>query len=246
MLTEVAPGVHQLEYAYVNCYIVEEDGKLLVVDAGLPGVWMALGEAIRSLGYRPTDIAAVALTHAHFDHIGVARRLQEELRIPIWLHREDFYIAAHPYRYAHESPRALYPLRHPGGIPMLFAMARAGALRVRAVRGLLAYDAGEVLPVPGAPRVLFTPGHTYGHCVFHLSDRGVLFSGDALVTLDPYTGSRGPQIIAGAATADSDLALESLGVLADTGAAVVLPGHGSPWTEGIDNAVREARTRGPH
>ena len=32
---------------------------------------------------------------------------------------------------------------------------------------------------PGRPRVVFTPGHTYGHCALHLPDRDVLLTGDA-------------------------------------------------------------------
>ncbi|MCU1430947.1 MAG: hypothetical protein JWP95_52, partial [Actinotalea sp.] len=34
MLSEVAPGVHRLEHAYVNCYVVQDDvGRALLVDA---------------------------------------------------------------------------------------------------------------------------------------------------------------------------------------------------------------------
>ncbi|WP_039828900.1 hypothetical protein [Nocardia testacea] len=71
----------------------------------------------------------------------------------------------------------------------------------------------------------------------------MVLSGDALVMLDPYTGGRGPQIVAGAATADSPMALA---VLADTGARSVLPGHGEPWTEGVATAVELAVRAGPH
>jgi glyoxylase-like metal-dependent hydrolase (beta-lactamase superfamily II) len=99
-----------------------------------------------------------------------------------------------------------------------------------------------VLDVPGRPRVVFTPGHTAGHCALHLADRGTVITGDALVTLDPYTGHTGPQIVARAATADSAQALRSLDHLAATRASVVLPGHGEPWLEGIQAAVEHART----
>src|SRR5699024_2319263 len=95
------------------------------------------------------------------------------------------------------------PLRHPRALPILGSMARAGALRVPGVRGLRAFPTGDEPHLPGAPRVLFTPGHTWGHCALHLPERDALITGDALVTLDPYTGLRGPQIVAGAATADS-------------------------------------------
>lgn len=245
---EVAAGVHRIEHAYVNVYLVQEAGRILVVDTGLPASWRLIGEAVRSLGRTPDDVAAVVLTHAHFDHTGSAAAFQERLGVPIWLHEEDFPIAAHPYRYAHENVRAAYPLRHPAALRVLGAMTAAGALRVRGVDGLRRMTPGETLPVPGSPRVVFTPGHTFGHCALHLPDRDVLLTGDALVTLDPYTGRRGPQIVAGAATADSAKALVSLDRLVayDTGSTLLLPGHGDPWSGGVAEAVDRARAVGPH
>src|SRR4051812_49757386 len=59
-------------------------------------------------------------------------------------------------------------------------------------------------PLFRSPKVVFTPGHTHGHCALHLADRGVVIAGDAFVTYNPYTSSSGPQIVSGAATADSD------------------------------------------
>ncbi|HEU5486379.1 MAG TPA: MBL fold metallo-hydrolase, partial [Microlunatus sp.] len=86
-----------------------------------------------------------------------------------------------------------------------------------------------------------TPGHTDGHCAFHLPDRGVLLTGDALVTLDPYTGRRGPRMVAPAATADLDLNRRSLERIAELDAEILLPGHGDPWRQGAAGAVRTAQ-----
>lgn len=244
MLTTVADGVHQREYAHVNIVLIEDDDGLTIVDAGLPGVWNPLGRVIRDLGYRPRDISALLLTHAHFDHVGVARRLQQRLSVPVWVHAKDATLAAHPHRYAHENLIAYYPLRYPASIPMLGRMTAAGALWARGVTGTLAYVDGQTVDVPGRPTVMFTPGHTYGHCALHLPDRAVVLTGDALVTLDPYTGRRGPRIIAGAATADSVQALESLERIEATGARVVVPGHGQTWTGGAAQAVALAREHG--
>jgi len=248
VLTEVAHGVHRIEHAYVNVYVVEDEGRLLVVDTGLPATWDLLGRAVRELGRRPSDVAAVVLTHAHFDHTGSAARAQARLGVPVWLHEDDFTIAEHPYRYAHENLRALYPVKYPASVRILGSMVAAGALRVPGVRGLRHAPPGSTLPVPGSPRVVHTPGHTSGHCALHLPDRDVVLAGDALVTLDPYTGVRGPQIIAGAATADSEKALASLDELValDTGSTTLLPGHGEPWTRGIAEAVEQARAVGAH
>ncbi len=70
-------------------------------------------------------------------------------------------------------------------------------------------------------------------------------AGDAVVTLNPYTGRRGPQIVAGAATADSERNLASIGAIADLGAGTVLTGHGEPWREGAAAIVAAARAAGP-
>ena len=71
-----------------------------------------------------------------------------------------------------------------------------------------------------------------------------MIAGDAIVTLDPYTGRTGPRAVARAATADSRRALAGLDGLARTGARTVLVGHGDPWTGGAEDAVARARQAG--
>lgn len=245
--TTVADGVHRISEAFVNFYLVESPEGLTLVDAGLPASWKTLDRTVRGLGHSLDDIAALVLTHAHFDHLGLASRLHSGLGVPVWVHTGDSHIARHPYQYRHEKSRFAFALAHPGGLPVLAGMAWAGALRVRGVDELHLFpaepdaDGRTVLPVPGSPEVVFSPGHTAGHCGLFLRDRDVLFSGDALVTLDPYTGRTGPRIVAGAATMDSRQNLDTLSQLAQTGASLVLPGHGEPWTAGINDAVAAAR-----
>ena len=240
----MASGIHRLAHAYVNCYLVEAEDGVTIVDAALPGTWRHLLTALDACGHSMADVKAVVLTHAHFDHLGFAARAAAEFGVPVWAHERDTYIAAHPYRYQHERPRARYPLRYPRGIRMLGAMVAAGALGVRGIDGVRRLPTSAVLQVPGRPTIVFSPGHTYGHCALHFADRDALLTGDALVTLDPYKGAPGPQIIAGAATADSPMALASLTALAATGARIVLPGHGEPWRAGVGAAVAAARDVG--
>jgi len=240
--TTVAEGVHRVSEAFVNFYLVESADGLTLVDSGLPAMWKSLAESVRGLGHGIGDIKAVVLTHAHFDHLGLAHRLHSEFKVPVWVHGGDSFIARHPYRYQHEKSRFVFSLSHPKGLPVLASMTRAGALRVKGVDELTLFPAQSgTLPVPAQPEVVFSPGHTAGHCGLYLRDRDVLFSGDALVTLDPYSGRTGPRIVAGAATMDSRQNLDTLTQLAQTGASLVLPGHGEPWTGGIGEAVAAAR-----
>ncbi|ALU40135.1 Zn-dependent hydrolase [Kocuria flava] len=242
----VADGVHRLTRAHVNCYLVEDDDGLTLVDAGLPSMWPLLQDALDELGRTPADVKALLLTHAHFDHVGFARRAEDEWDLPVHGHPADARLAAHPYRYRPERNRFLYPLTHPRSLPLLARMAGAGALTVRGVRRLRPLGTGGPVPVPGGPVVVHTPGHTDGHVVLDLPGRSTVLSGDALVTLAPYTGRRGPQIVASAATKDTATALASLDAVAATGAGTVLPGHGERWTQGAEAAARHARAVGAH
>ncbi|MDQ1084822.1 MULTISPECIES: MBL fold metallo-hydrolase [Microbacterium] len=241
---EVADGVVMITRAVTNSYLLATDDGLVLIDAGLPRSWNLLVDALAALRSTPDDLVSVYLTHGHFDHVGTLERLQREHHVPVHVHAADAPLVRHPYRYDRESPRSLYALRHPGGLPSLARMTLAGALGVRGVeaRG----DVSHGVAVLGGLMPIATPGHTYGHVAFHLPDRDVLFAGDALVTFDPYTGRAGPQIVARAATADSRAALAALPDLSATGASTVLPGHGDAWMRGIREAVSGALAIGPH
>jgi glyoxylase-like metal-dependent hydrolase (beta-lactamase superfamily II) len=241
---DIAQGIHRIEDAHTNWYLVSEGQRLTVVDTGLPRSWSSLHDALRSLGRKASDIEAVVLTHAHFDHMGFARRAQQELGVPVWAHPDEASVVSHPWRYEHERSRLPY-LRHPEFVKIFSEMTAMGALFVRGTDSVKPYTPGEVLDVPGRPQVIFTPGHTHGHCSLRFRDRGAVIVGDAFVMLDPYTGRHGPCIVAGAATADSAQALASLDALAGLDAGVALTGHGPPWQGSLGDAVARARTAGP-
>jgi glyoxylase-like metal-dependent hydrolase (beta-lactamase superfamily II) len=240
----VVPGVHRVEDSYTNWYLVEDEDRLTIVDTGVRKSWESLFAALGRLGRRADQIEAVVLTHAHFDHIGFAERARSELGVPVWVHENDVPLVGHPQQYAHERPRSFYLATQPKAMPIVGAMLRGGAFWPTPVKAVTRYTDG-VLPVPGNPRVVSTPGHTLGHCSLHLPDRDAVIAGDAIVMLDPYRGTTGPQIVSGAATADSERNLRTLDALAETGAQTLLTGHGEPWRQGAGPAVERARAAGP-
>lgn len=240
----VADGIHRIEDSFTNWYLVEQDGGLTIVDSGVPSSWDSLHEALRRLGRSAGDVAAVVLTHAHFDHLGFAERARSELGVPVHVHENDVPLTRHPWRYDHERVRAYYFATQVRALPIVAALVRNRAWFPAPVAHVERYREGETLPVPGSPRVVFTPGHTLGHCALHFADRDAVIAGDAVVMLDPYTGRRGPRIVARAATVDSERNLATLDGLAQTGARTVLTGHGDPWTGGAEAIVAAARAAG--
>ena len=236
---EAAPGIHRIENNRTNFYVVEQDGRYTVVDAGLPTSWPSLTRAVASL----ERIDALILTHAHFDHIGIAERLRARLGIPVYVHENDVPLTMHPTKYGRERSPLWYVATQPQALPVVLGFAATGSFfpsRIKEVRRFT----GGTLDVPGSPRVVFTPGHTLGHVAFHFPDRDAVIAGDAVVTFNPYRAATGPQIVAQAATVDSERALRSLDALAETGVSTVLTGHGPVWRDGVESIVEQAKRRG--
>jgi len=123
-------------------------------------------------------------------------------------------------------------------------MLGAGVLKTKKFAEVTTFSDGETLDLPGRPRVVHTPGHTSGHCSFHLPERGALIAGDELCTLNPVTGRRGPQLMPRSFNLSTATCLDSLARLQGLAADVVLPGHGEPWRDGVAAAVEEARAAG--
>ena len=240
-LTQIVPGIHRLATRYENFYLLESGGRLTVLDAGLPGAWSDFTAALSRLGHAPADVDAVLITHHHPDHAGNAERLRGS-GARVLSHPTDA-----PYLRGEKKLSALSTLpylRHPWYVRYMAHLLHNRVTRTPAIAQLDELADGEVLDVPGSPRVIHAPGHTAGSCALLLEEESLLFSGDALVTLDMTRGRTGPQIIRGPVTEDAELALESLDVLVATHAQTVLPGHGEPWTQGVKAAADIARRRG--
>jgi glyoxylase-like metal-dependent hydrolase (beta-lactamase superfamily II) len=135
-------------------------------------------------------------------------------------------------------------LRHPALLKLIVHLTAGGAMRIKGVEGAQTFADGDVLDVPGRPRVLATPGHTPGHSALYFESMGVLFVGDALCTRNPITGRVGAQVMPSALNVSTDQCFESLRAIEGVSAQVLLPGHGDPWRDGSAAAVESAHRLG--
>jgi glyoxylase-like metal-dependent hydrolase (beta-lactamase superfamily II) len=123
----------------------------------------------------------------------------------------------------------------------VFDIVRAGGPKPTRLTDVVAFRADGPLDVPGRPVPVPTPGHTTGHCAFHLPERGVLIAGDALMTDHLWARSPGPQLLPPPFNADDARARASLDALEPLDARVVIPGHGPAFAGTPADAVRAAR-----
>ena len=241
---QVAPGIHRFSHGISNFYVCEEAGRLCLIDAGVQGDWGLLSRGLAALGHPPTALAAIVLTHAHADHTGFAEGARSEWSTPVWVHEADRVAATTGRAGKPEAGFGPY-LRYLEAWRTLFGLLAHGGTRVVPIHVVSSFGDAQQLDLPGRPKVIHLPGHTQGMAALHSESLGALFTGDALVTRNPLTGRTGPQIMPRALNQDSARALASLARIADLSARLLLPGHGEPWTEGPDEAVRRARAAGP-
>jgi glyoxylase-like metal-dependent hydrolase (beta-lactamase superfamily II) len=128
------------------------------------------------------------LTHGDTDHIGFAERLRQGNGIAVRVHELDAARARGEVKKPSDWGRIkVGPL-----LRFLWYGARHGGLRIRPVREVMTFADGDVLDLPGSPRIIHIPGHTPGSVAVHVPPMDALFVGDAMTTGNVLTGERGP------------------------------------------------------
>ena len=186
------------------------------------------------MGRSLDDVRGVVLTHGDSDHIGFAERLRRDTGVPVYVHEAD---AARARGEVSTKPEWGHVQRRRRRRGFLWYAMRKNGLRTTPVAEVVPVHDGDVLDLPGSPRIIGMPGHSPGSIAIHVPAVDAVFVGDALTTRHVLTGEHGPQ--PAPFTDDPHGAIDSLQHLVGLGATWVLPGHGTPWNGGVDEAVRE-------
>lgn len=188
------------ENAYLVCPEGRDDAFIVDPGDGLHPLMLALQASKRRL-------AAILLTHGHFDHILAAQSLNELHDAPVFIHAGDAEMLDDPAKSAYMPE--VCQLEPPTDLPR--------------------EHYGETIEVCGTTlKVLHTPGHSKGSVCLYDAEGGILFSGDTL-----FRAGYGRTDLHGG----SDMEIvQSLRWILTTlpGETIVLSGHGGETNIGLE------------
>lgn len=235
---ELAPRLHRIGNDIIAAYLIDTDEGVTVIDAGLSGHYRDLVTELHAMGKTPGDVRGLILTHGDSDHVGFAERLWREHGVPVFVHSADADRAR-----GGPKPKTAFGTMHAAPTLGFFAYSiRKGGLHTTWLTEVNEVTDGDVLDLPGSPRIIGMPGHSAGSIAVHVPLADAVFVGDALTTRHVLTGTSGLQ--PAPFTDEPELALASLDRLAGLGSTWLLPGHGAPWHGNLADAVRLVRGSG--
>jgi len=105
---QVFDNLYYVGARWVSAWLLVSDQGLILFDALYGDLTDLAIDSIRELGFDPDDIRYVIVSHAHYDHIGGARRFREEFGAVVMMTETDWNMTNEPAIYQ-EYPK---PIRH--------------------------------------------------------------------------------------------------------------------------------------
>jgi glyoxylase-like metal-dependent hydrolase (beta-lactamase superfamily II) len=214
-ITKSGITIHKAVWGRCNCYLVSNEDRFLLVDAGRGKSWKSLNRGIQGLGVTRDSAISLVLTHCHFDHAENAAIFKKTYKASIIVHTSE----GDCLKKGDNSPIS-------GTIfltKVLVGMAARTKLLARLRYEPADYDllvdeklALEPFGFPGF--ILHTPGHSPGS-ISVVIDNEVAIVGDAIFGV--LRGSVFPPF-----AEDTVSMVESWKKLLDTGCGIYLPAHG--------------------
>jgi len=230
IVTEIIAGVYLLSGFFgvgvwgANVYLLVDGADLTLVDTGFLGRADRILEQVKELGYSPSDINRIILTHHHADHVGSLADLERVTQAEVIAHPADApYIDGTLPRPGPSRPQWL--------ANFLSRFCWLWATEPVEVDTLV--NDGDVLPILGGIEILHTPGHTPGSICLYLPEKSLLIAGDLLANrLGLKLPSRG-------FTVDTVQELQSINRIANLEFDIISFGHGSPIMHDASQAVAD-------
>jgi glyoxylase-like metal-dependent hydrolase (beta-lactamase superfamily II) len=211
----------------VNCYLVEEEQGLTLIDAGMSYSLQGILNQVAKLG---KPLTRIILTHGHMDHVGALDALKK--RVPdakVYISERDAALLA-----GDRSLRAgeqQTPIK--GSVP--------GKIGTRP--DVLLHDGDTI----GSLTAISTPGHTPGSMSFQDQRSGALIVGDAFQTFraTAVSGKKVPWFpFPAMATWSLDQALRSAYKLIALAPTILAVGHGDLLREPVEAMKQAAEEAG--
>lgn len=204
-----------------NVYLLLDD-RLTLVDTGFKSRTSQILRNVKQLGFSPSDVDSIIITHHHADHIGSLPMLKEITGAKVFAHPADA-----PYIDRRlPQPGPARPSWH-GQI--MYLLSRFFPVAPSTVDQ--AVNEGDVLPVLGGLQVLHTPGHTPGSICLYLPQERLLIAGD-LLSHRFRLGLPSKMY-----TVDMEQEIKSIKRIASLDFDILCLGHGAPITHHARQAV---------
>ncbi|AOR36311.1 MBL fold metallo-hydrolase [Streptomyces fodineus] len=240
---QVADGTYLVHGNHVNWVILKDGDAVTLVDTGYPGDREGVLESLAAVGSSPEAVTAVLITHAHNDHLGSAEYLRATHGTPVYLHPAEVPHARREFLQQATIGDVVRNAWRPGVVPWAMHVIRVGGTDHNPVTAPEPFPAEGPLDLPGRPVPVHTPGHTDGHCVYHLPEAGIVISGDALVSGHATSRVKGPQILLDFFHHERSRVVASLELIAALDGDTLLPGHGPIHKGPVRAAAEQARER---